>query len=80
MQQTMQPIVKIKKNNREDLYLGLDTYKEHRVANFRIFVNGKNGAVIATPKGLTIAVEMLDEFIKAAEQVRQEAVQRGWLE
>ena len=75
----MEPVVKIKKNRREDLYLGLDTFKEHRVANFRIHVNGRDGIVLPTRKGLTIGVEMLDEFIKAAELVKQEAVNRGWL-
>ena len=79
MQETMAPITKIKKNRREDLYLGLDTWHDHRVANFRVYVNGKDGAVLATRKGLTIAVEMLDEFIKAVELVKQEALNRGWV-
>lgn len=77
------PIVRLPKNGREEIWLALDkwtdpTGESHDLCNMRIFANNK-GSMKPTPKGLSIAVARLPEFIQGLEAVKREAVAKGWL-
>ena len=73
------PVVTIAKNKRESIWFSLDEFMGKNVCNMRVFVTDKKGTK-PTRKGLVIAPELLSEFIKGAEALRNAAVERGLLE
>lgn len=83
------PVVTIPKNNREALWFCLDEFQGRnrrgelspvrKVCNMRVFVVSAKDGVKPTSKGLTISPELLPEFIRGAEALKQAAIERGWL-
>jgi hypothetical protein len=77
------PIVRITKNNLEELWLALDEWTdptgvERDVINCRLFAKHRD-STRPTIKGWTLDVKQIPDLIAGLEKVRKEAVARGLL-
>jgi len=50
------------KNSREEIRGYLNTYKDHRLAHIRIFVENADGAEVPTTRGIAIRVEQVEQL------------------
>jgi len=58
-------VTSFKKNSSEEVRAQLTNYKGHDLIDLRVFVFKKDSECVATPKGLTLNVDLLPELKKA---------------
>lgn len=75
----MMIIAEIAKNKREYLRIELAEFKGHHLLGMRVWAHPAEGEAIATRKGVTVAVAMLPEIIRALYQAEREAIRLGLL-
>lgn len=64
-------IAEIQKNAAETLVVGLGEYLGHKVVNVRIHVEGAEGQLIPTKKGVTASVRLLGPLIDALQEAKR---------
>lgn len=72
-------IAEITKNKRESLRIELAEFKGHHLLGLRVWAQPAEGEAIATRKGVTLAVALLPEIIRALRLAEREAIRQGLL-
>lgn len=74
-------IATIEKNQREQVRVALDQYRETKLCDVRVFAEfGVTNTPTPTKKGLSVRVDLLPVLIEALTKAQAEAVKMGWLE
>jgi hypothetical protein len=58
----------------------LAEFKGHHLLGLRVWAQPAEGEAIATRKGVTLAVALLREIIRALQQAEREAIRQGLLQ
>jgi hypothetical protein len=72
------PIARIRKNQREEIRVQLDSFRGTDLLDVRVtFAHGQSGEQRATSKGIAIRVDLLPAFVEAIQAARIEAERLG---
>jgi hypothetical protein len=66
------------KNSRESIAVALRTFKGHQFCDVRVMVEGKDGALQPTGKGVAIKPDGLPALIELLHQAHAKAKAEGW--
>lgn len=72
-------IASLPKNSREEIRIELIEYKGHRLVGCRVWVCKETGEYVATQKGITFKIGMLEELLGALKKAQEEIHRQGWL-
>lgn len=70
----------VPKNRREAVHVSLRRYKGRDIVDLRVFFRNDEGTMLATGKGVAIAVEKLPALIEALNRAAGEAADLGLLD
>ena len=70
------PIYVSNKNSAETVRCGLSTFRGHRLADIRVWVEREHGQFVPTRKGIALSVDLLPDLAEAI-QLLQEAVKEA---
>jgi hypothetical protein len=64
-------ITKMEKNSQEEIRFSLQDYRGTALVDIRVYYDGGSGEKIPTKKGISIPLELFDEFMKRLGQVKK---------
>ena len=73
--QNQQVIRVIHKGPKREIRISLSTFRGRTFGDLRLYVINRQGQLVATPKGITLPVEQLEELEKAVLKLRNAAEQ-----
>ena len=78
MEITSKPVIKIPKTDKTAIWFCLDDNDSGVLANIRVFTTTRAG-IRPTTKGLAIPPDLLPEFLRGVQVLRDAAIERGLL-
>lgn len=72
-------ISNVKKNEREEVRIFLDTYNNHNFVAVRVFYDAGGGEMKPGRQGVSLRPDMLDAILEGLEAAKVAAQQKGWL-
>lgn len=66
-------MVEIQKNSLEKVVVSKSNYKGYELFDIRIYYQDKSGEWRPTKKGVTLKIELIDNFIDALNQIKQDS-------
>jgi hypothetical protein len=64
-------ITKMEKNSQEEIRFSLQEYRGTDLIDIRVYYDGGGGERIATRKGISIPLDLFDEFMKRLAKVKK---------